>query len=216
MATDPNNPQPDGIPDPNNPGYDTNGNPMGRTSPITATHGGTTGSGAPAGTTAGNVGQPVAPTPTGGGPGTGNYPALATSLFGAMPAIPHPPAFDYAPFAPPSANDILTSDPGFAFREQQGLGALQNSAAARGVLNTGGTLKDLIDYGQNSASQEYGNAFNRALGGYVTNFGNALTKYNTNYGTQYLNPYNQAFQQYQQGVGNQGQIFGQQFSTATA
>jgi len=53
------------------------------------------------------------------------------------------------------------ADPGYKFRLDQGTQALERSAAARGGLLSGGTLKDLTDYQQGSASQEYGNAFNR-------------------------------------------------------
>lgn len=53
------------------------------------------------------------------------------------------------------------ADPGYAFRMQQGLQAIQGSAAARGGLLSGGVLKDLSGYSQGLASQEYGNAFNR-------------------------------------------------------
>lgn len=52
-------------------------------------------------------------------------------------------------------------DPGYAFRMQQGQRALESSAAARGGLLSGGTGKDLVEYGQNVGSQEYGNAYNR-------------------------------------------------------
>lgn len=53
------------------------------------------------------------------------------------------------------------ADPGYAFRMQQGLQAIQGSAAARGGLLSGGVMKDLSGYSQGLASQEYGNAFNR-------------------------------------------------------
>jgi hypothetical protein len=39
--------------------------------------------------------------------------------------------------------------------------ALERSAAARGGLLSGGTLKGIQRFGQDLASQEYGNAFNR-------------------------------------------------------
>jgi len=58
------------------------------------------------------------------------------------------------------------NDPGFQFRLQQGQQALQRSAAARGGLLSGGTAKALTDYNQQSASNEYGNVYNRALGEY--------------------------------------------------
>lgn len=52
-------------------------------------------------------------------------------------------------------------DPGYDFRMQQGQQALERSAAARGGLMGGGGLKALSRYGQDYASNEYGNAYNR-------------------------------------------------------
>lgn len=52
-------------------------------------------------------------------------------------------------------------DPGYSFRLSEGMKALQNSAAARGTLLSGNTLKGIQNYGQEAASQEYNNAFNR-------------------------------------------------------
>jgi len=55
----------------------------------------------------------------------------------------------------------FTQDPGYAFRMSEGMKALERSAAARGGLLSGGTLKGIQRYGQDVASQEYNNAFNR-------------------------------------------------------
>jgi hypothetical protein len=52
-------------------------------------------------------------------------------------------------------------DPGYDFRMQEGQKALERSAAARGGLQSGGTLKALSRYGQDFASNEYNNAYNR-------------------------------------------------------
>jgi hypothetical protein len=52
-------------------------------------------------------------------------------------------------------------DPGYAFRQSEGMKALERSASARGQLLSGGTLKGIQRFGQDLASQEYGNAFNR-------------------------------------------------------
>ena len=52
-------------------------------------------------------------------------------------------------------------DPGYAFRMSEGMKALENSAAARGNLLSGATMKGIQRYGQDMASQEYMNAFNR-------------------------------------------------------
>jgi hypothetical protein len=62
------------------------------------------------------------------------------------------------------------ADPGYAFRLSEGMKGLQNSAAARGLLSSGSTLKGITDYSQGMASQEYGNAYNR----YQTNRANQL------------------------------------------
>ena len=59
------------------------------------------------------------------------------------------------------SQDKFVADPGYAFRLSEGQKALDASAAARGGLLSGNTLKGAIDYGQNAASQEYQNAFNR-------------------------------------------------------
>lgn len=62
--------------------------------------------------------------------------------------------------------------PGYQFQLQQGEQAINNSAAARGGLLSGATLKDLLSYGQGLASTNYQQAYN-----------NALTTFNTNYNT---------------------------------
>lgn len=55
----------------------------------------------------------------------------------------------------------FTADPGYAFRMAEGAKALERSAAARGGLNSGGTLKALTRYSQGVASDEFTNAYNR-------------------------------------------------------
>jgi hypothetical protein len=52
-------------------------------------------------------------------------------------------------------------DPGYAFRMSEGIKALDRTAAARGGLMSGAQLKGINQYGQDLASQEYQNAFNR-------------------------------------------------------
>jgi hypothetical protein len=53
------------------------------------------------------------------------------------------------------------TDPGYAFRLREGLKALDRSAAARGGLLSGAQLRGVTEYGQDLASQEFTNAFNR-------------------------------------------------------
>lgn len=71
------------------------------------------------------------------------------------------------------------NDPGYMFRLQQGQTALENSAAARGNLLTGGTAKAETDFAQNDASNEYQNVYNRSLQNYNTNY-NTFTNDQTN------------------------------------
>ncbi len=55
----------------------------------------------------------------------------------------------------------IYSDPSYQFRLNEGLDAVQSGAAAQGGLLSGATLKALQGYGQDMASQEYQNAYNR-------------------------------------------------------
>lgn len=55
----------------------------------------------------------------------------------------------------------IYNDPSYQFRLNEGLGAVQQSAAAQGGLLSGATLKALNNYAQDYASQEYHNAYNR-------------------------------------------------------
>lgn len=56
--------------------------------------------------------------------------------------------------------------PGYQFQLQQGLDAVQNSAAGRGGLLSGGTLAALNNYAQGTASTNYQNTFNNSLATY--------------------------------------------------
>ena len=67
------------------------------------------------------------------------------------------PLTDYTAFG----MDQFQADPGYAFRLSEGMKGLERSAAARGGLLSGATLKGIQRYGQDMASQEYTNAFNR-------------------------------------------------------
>lgn len=67
--------------------------------------------------------------------------------------------YQFQGFDPSGIN--IQDDPGYQFRLQQGLGAAQNSQAARGLSQSGGALKELQDYASGMASQEYNNAYNR-------------------------------------------------------
>lgn len=59
------------------------------------------------------------------------------------------------------SNFRFKTDPGYQFRRQEGINALDASAAARGRLQSGAQARAVTRYGSELASQEYGNAFNR-------------------------------------------------------
>jgi hypothetical protein len=68
-----------------------------------------------------------------------------------------PLASNYTPFG----MSQFRQDPGYAFRMSEGMKGLERSAAARGGLLSGATLKGIQRFGQDLGSQEYQNAFNR-------------------------------------------------------
>lgn len=65
---------------------------------------------------------------------------------------------------PGAAQEFLQMDPGYGFRLSEGLKALERGAAARGGLVSGAALKAAQRYGQDVASQEFGQAYNRLAG----------------------------------------------------
>lgn len=77
-----------------------------------------------------------------------------------------PMALNYKPF---SLKDFEV-DPGYEFRRREGLRAIENSALAGGMGQSGDTLRGLTRYGQGLASEEIMNAFNR----YQTNRANEM------------------------------------------
>lgn len=163
-----------------------------------------------------------------GGSQGGNQP-LASNGYGSLMQ-----GFNQQFQAPTAATE--QNDPGYQFRLNQGMQALQNSAAARGGLLSGNTGQALEDFAQNDASNEYGNVYNRALGQYQQNY----NIYNQNQANQFnrlaalsgvgqtaagqLNSAgasaNQAAQQAAGNVGNismtAGQQIGQQMNNAGA
>ena len=60
-----------------------------------------------------------------------------------------------------AAMQSFQQSPGYQWALQQGLRGVDASAAARGMLRSGATLKGEEAYGQGLANQEFGNYFNR-------------------------------------------------------
>jgi hypothetical protein len=68
----------------------------------------------------------------------------------------------------PFAESDFKTDPGYGFRVSEGLKALDRTAASRGGLLSGATLKGAERFNQDTASQEYNNAYNRYVGNQAT------------------------------------------------
>jgi hypothetical protein len=84
-------------------------------------------------------------------------------------------AQDYGRFGRDFSMADYEADPGYAFRLAEGNKALERSAAARGMVLSGPMFKGVQRFGQDLASQEYQNAFNR----YQTNRSNQLNPLGT-------------------------------------
>jgi hypothetical protein len=100
----------------------------------------------------------------------GNAAHAAGDTSGQTPGSMPPPT----PFTAPTMQDLLNS-PGYQARLKTGEDVIQNSAAAKGDLLTGGTLKDLSQFGQDYATSNYNNLFSQSLAANQSNFGQQLS-----------------------------------------
>jgi len=100
-------------------------------------------------------------------------------------------------------NDFMNNwqtDPGYQFRMDEGTKAINAAASARGNYNSGATMKALARYGQDYASGEYNNAYQRQynrLSG-LAGIGNSTNSLMGQNGQNYANQVSQN----QLGVGN--------------
>jgi hypothetical protein len=109
------------------------------------------------------------------------------------------------------------ADPGYAFRLSEGMKALDRTAAARGGLLSGATLKGAQRYGSDLASQEYQNAFNRYQANralQAQEYGNAFNRFQTER-TNTLAPL-QSLAGVGQSATQQAQQASQNYATGTA
>lgn len=108
-------------------------------------------------------------------------------------------AVGYGSLMRPFSMADFQADPGYNFRLREGLSALDKQAAARGGLISGNSLRAAQDYGQNLASEEFQNAFNR----YQVNRANQLQPLQslTGAGQSTVNALGEAGGQMARGVG---------------
>lgn len=155
----------------------------------------TSGPGTTGGPVGGTIVAPTGPDVTGGGrvggsvetiydPGDPNE-GFGGGWGGASPFMgAHTLSFDLgtaprfvAPRFTAPTGESVRNEPGYAFGLDEGERALQQSAAGKGVLRTGGTLKDINAWGQNYAGQKYTDAFNRALSSFDREYAGSLDMY---------------------------------------
>lgn len=116
--------------------------------------------------------------------------------------------------------DYKTS-PGYDFRFDEGQRAVESGAASKGMLMSGGTLKDLVRFGDGVASADYGDQFNRMMavagGGQqavntgvnaAQNYANSASNAYGNIGQAKASGYAGMNQAIQGTLGNLGSIFG--------
>ena len=111
----------------------------------------------------------------------------------ALDAYASNPSFNF------TYND-MTASPDYKFRKEQGVNALDMSASSRGKLLSGAQDKALLSYGQGLASEEYGNAYNRALQNHNTTQNTQLNLANIGRGA--AGQTQNAMQGYASGAGN--------------
>jgi hypothetical protein len=102
---------------------------------------------------------------------------------GGFSAYTPPPA----PAQPKSSDPYggFTASPGYQFRLNEGMKAIERSAAARGGLRSGATMKSLNDYAQGTASSEFGNYTNTLAN--LAGIGQTVNAQNAAAGQNYAN-----------------------------
>jgi hypothetical protein len=100
----------------------------------------------------------------------------------------------------------LQNEPGYQFQLNEGMKALQNSAAAKGAALSSGTQKTLAGYAEGLAGTSFQNAYNRALTTFQTNRNNTLQPLQTliGVGQQAVGQYGNANLSGQEYIGNAG------------
>lgn len=99
----------------------------------------------------------------GGAPGQGG----SSSQFGFAASVADPWANQRSQYQTAlnqlmqGGESAIAADPSFQARMKSGQDALARSAAAKGFLGSGNILQEITKYGQELASQEYGNQFSR-------------------------------------------------------
>lgn len=87
-----------------------------------------------------------------------------------------------APDAPDTSLEAFEASPGYQFRLDEGMKAIERAASARGLRLSGSALKDAARFGQGTASQEYGDFYNRRQNDFSRDYGVMTDTFNRDYG----------------------------------
>ena len=112
----------------------------------------------------------------------GKLSLLANTSLDMRPYTPTPTFDPTAPYQGPSEAD-LRADPGYQFRVSEGQKALERSGASKGLLLSGGQLKDLQRFGQGLGAQEYAAVYQRGYQQNADLYNRNLQAYQTDYNT---------------------------------
>ena len=143
------------------------------------------------------TGRDVVEWPTAGAEGGAGGPQQPGGKY-ALPNLPmfNAPSFDWGEeFRWPSAEEAY-NDPYYQFGVKEGTRALDQSAAGKGTLRTGGHLKDIYNYGLSSAQRQLKDVADRYLTGYQTRFNTKRSIFDTEY-TAAKDKYSPLLLQYQ-------------------
>lgn len=135
------------------------------------------------------------------------------------PGVPETPQFHFtAPTYEQAANE-----PGYRFAAGEGRRLMEQGAAAKGVLNTGGTLRDVDAWGTNFAATHYNDVYGRAHQQAEDEFAPQMTAYSTQAAANqrsnewnYSNAWNKYLFDYQAFRNWQNDSFDKYFRTANA
>lgn len=111
------------------------------------------------------------------------------------------PEYTYDPSQAPtslSSGELLSqfqASPDYAFRQTEGINALDRSAAARGSLFSGRQGKAITDYASNLAAGEYGNWYGRRFNEDVRDYNRAWNDDQRRYG-RLVDTYNRGYSSY--------------------
>jgi hypothetical protein len=109
---------------------------------------------------------------------TGNTTAEGFGSLGGVQTFDGGPAF-----TAPTAEQVM-AQPGYQFGLRQGQENLDRQAAARGTRYSGAALAQAARYGNDYATGQYGNEYNRLMGAQQQGFNQRLGTFNANQGAR--------------------------------